>query len=339
VTPLRLGLAGFGRLARDYYLPALRAAPDVRLVAVADPLPESRAAAAVRCPGAHVYETLSAMLDGAALDALLVASPPSAHLAAWRAASTARIPAFVEKPILLSHELPLLDGREDGARVMVDFNRRFWPPYVRARAIVAAGTLGTPLHLDFRLHLDVLGWSTVTRHRLAADEGGLAHDLGCHAIDLASWLLGEEPREVTAVASTRRWRDDHLRLGLAFPSGATADADLAHGARTRERLGIRGPGGRLWQDEPNMALHLERAGARRGRLAAKSLDMAVLAYRALRRSRSVGRASIQGALDAFVRAVRTGGPFEPGVADGLRNARWVAAAVRSAAAGGASARP
>ncbi len=48
--PLRIGLAGFGRLARDFYLPAFRFLSGARLVAVADPLRESRSAAADRPP-------------------------------------------------------------------------------------------------------------------------------------------------------------------------------------------------------------------------------------------------------------------------------------------------
>jgi predicted dehydrogenase len=183
---VRLGLAGFGRLARDAYLPALAALPDTRLVAIADPLPASRDAARARCPDVRTYETVTSLLEGEALDGLLVASPPSGHLTAWRAATAAGLPVFVEKPLLLAHEVPLIVAGDERAPVMVNFNRRFWPPYARARATVASGVLGTPVTLDFLLHLDVLGWSTVTRHRLAPEEGGLLHDLGSHAIDFAT---------------------------------------------------------------------------------------------------------------------------------------------------------
>jgi hypothetical protein len=69
------------------------------------------------------------------------------------------------------------------------------------------------------------------------------------------------------------------------------------------------------------------------------LDALTLGYRAFRRSQSMGRASIGGALAAFLHGLRTSSPFAPGFADGLRNARWVAAAARSAAAGGMAQRP
>lgn len=334
---LRLGLAGFGRLARGYYLPALARLPGARLVAVADPRPESRAAALARGGGVRATETVEELL-GESLDGLLVASPPSTHLAAWRAACAVGVPAFVEKPLVLSKDLARVAEDAD-ARVMVDFNRRFWPPYARARRAIRSGALGAPVAIDFQLHLDVLGWSTVTRHRLAAGEGGLVHDLGSHAIDLASWMTGEAPSEIAAVATTRRWPNDQLRLTLTFPSGATARADLAYGSRTRERIAARGPAGRLWQDEPNMALHVRAKDAPPSHLPARMHDVALLAVRGLWRARSFGRASIAAALAAFLDAVRRGEPFAPGAADGIRNAHEVAAAVRSLAEGGRPARP
>ena len=335
MSTLRLGIAGFGRLARESYVPALRSLPDVALVAVADPLPASRAAAS-RVRDVRAYDALPAMLADARLDGVLVASPPSAHLAAWRDASAAGVAVLMEKPLVLSHELDTLDGSEDRSRVMIDFNRRFWPPYARARALVAAGAVGRPAALHFHLHLDVLGWSTVTQHRLSEMEGGLIHDLGCHAIDLATWILDETPDRIAAVASTARWKDDHVRLELGFPSGAVATADLAYGDRTRERFVIEGPGGRIRLDEPNLALHVQRAGTRPSAIVERCRDAAVLAYRALRPSERVGRGSIRGSLAAFGGALRGLRPFDPGATVGLENARMVAAAVRSAATGGAT---
>lgn len=331
MKPLRLGLTGFGRLASDFYLPALRRITGARLVAVAEPLAERRARAQARLPHAAVVADLPELLGGSTIDALLVASPPSTHLAAWQAASAAGLPAFVEKPLLMVDELPLVEGvEEEEARVMVDFNRRFWPPYARARELVRAGALGAPVELEFRLHLDVLGWSTVTRHRLDPAEGGLAHDLASHALDLAAWIVGEEPEEIAAEEASAVGPGNELRLALRFAGGARARLDLAYGDRTRESLRVRGPLARLRLDEPNLALHLEPAGGRSPVLRERLLDLALLTFRALRRSRSFGRFSVHAALAAFVDAVRQGEPFSPGASDGLRNARWIETALRSA---------
>jgi predicted dehydrogenase len=222
---------------------------------------------------------------------------------------------------------------------MVDFNRRFWPAYGRVRDFVRHGTLGAPVHVEFGIHLDVLRWSVVTRHRFDLNEGGLLHDLGCHAIDLALQIVGQEPDHVTAVTSSRRWTDDQLRLRLDFPDGSSATCDLRYGDRTREWLVVRGPAKTACLAEPNMALHVAPSGAPRGPLTRWPLDALALGYRAVRRSQSMGRASIRAALCAFVQSLRTNAPFAPNFADGVHNARWVATAARSAATAGTPQRP
>ena len=165
----------------------------VRVVAVADPLAECRrgrrGAFSRRGDSCRAWRAAG----NSALDGVLVASPPSTHLDVWRAATARGIAAFVEKPLVLASELDALDGRDSDRRVMVDFNRRFWPPYLRLCALVRDGALGRPVHVEFSLSLDVLGWSQITRHRLDDREGGVLHDLGCHAIDLSTQLTGEAP--------------------------------------------------------------------------------------------------------------------------------------------------
>ena len=127
---LRLGLIGFGKLARDYYLPALHGLPGARVVGVADPLPASHSVARQRLPGVALFSGHRAMLDGVGLDAVLIASPPSTHLQVWSEATARGLAVFVDKPLLLSGQLDNLadrdvqddprgderDGREPGHR-------------------------------------------------------------------------------------------------------------------------------------------------------------------------------------------------------------------------------
>jgi predicted dehydrogenase len=338
-SALSIGVAGFGRLARDYYLPALRTLDGVRLVAVADPLAESRAEAARRMASLAVFPDPRSMLDTVRLDALLVASPPSTHLAIWNAAAARGLPVFMEKPFVLCGQLGEVADADGSSKLMLDFNRRFWPAYRRVAELLREGALGAPVDVDFRLHTDVLSWSTVTRHRFSEGEGGVLHDLGGHAIDLATTLLGGEPETVTARMSDARWRDDHLRLDLAFADGSAVRCDLAWGDRTRERLSVEGPRGRLSLADPNMALCLETKGAREPRFAARFRDLASFGYRALRRDRSMSRSSIRSALAAFIAAIREGKPFSPGFEDAVRNVRWLEAAARSAVEGRPAPRP
>ena len=88
---LNVGIVGFGRLAQAYYTPALRTLRSVRVVAVADPLPASRTTASKAFPDATTYCDYQDLLS-LPLDALLVATPPSTHLAILNAALRCPIP-------------------------------------------------------------------------------------------------------------------------------------------------------------------------------------------------------------------------------------------------------
>ena len=337
--PLRLGVAGFGRLVRDFYLPAFRSLREARVVGIADPLSPSRAAAEKLVKGAAIYSDHRDMLERGDLDGLLVASPPSTHLEIWQDAAAHGTAVFMEKPFVLTWQLPEVDRAAQNARLMLDFNRRFWPPYRRIAELVRGGEIGNPVEVEFVLRTDVFSWSTVTRHRLLPKEGGILHDLGGHAIDLAADLVGAEPVSVAAVSTSREWEGDGLRLNLAFEDGSTFRGFVGYDSDTCERLMVRGPLGRLTLRDPNMAIHLQRNGKRPPGLTARCRDLAAFADRVIRRDRSMTRYTVRGALASFVRSLRTGEPFSPGFDEAVSNVRWLEAAERSLADGQAVRRP
>src|SRR5260370_11367502 len=95
---IKTAIIGFGRLAQIYYAAALRNLPIAEIVAVADPLAASRAAAATSFPHAHTYADYHDLFEREHIDALLVASSPSTHLALWNEAARSQVPAFIEEP-------------------------------------------------------------------------------------------------------------------------------------------------------------------------------------------------------------------------------------------------
>lgn len=91
MTVLRLGLVGFGKIARDQHVPAIEKTPDVELLAVA-----SRN---VNADGVFNYTDLDEMLTAhPELDAIVMCQPPQVRFdAAWRALSAGKH-VFLEKP-------------------------------------------------------------------------------------------------------------------------------------------------------------------------------------------------------------------------------------------------
>ncbi len=328
----RLGVIGFGRLARDYYMPALRALGRDR-VAVADPSPESRAAAL--CAGAAAaYDTPEALLATESLAAVLIASPPSSHFAAWRATAARRLPVFMEKPFLLPGDLARIDPEDPACRrLMMNFNRRFWRPYRQMGTLLRAGRIGRPLRARFHLRSNVLAWSTVSRHRLDESEGGALYDLGSHILDLVAVTFEDPPSTIEARRSEPGSPTEAIRITLSYPSGFVVECDLAYGGSSRERVLIEGEAGRLRLDDANFRLWCEKRPSRSRRLVTRAVDCGTLASRAFLRDRSMLRASVRDALAAFLEALETDGPFRPGFFEARRVALWAEAAARSIASG------
>jgi predicted dehydrogenase len=326
---LQLGLAGFGRLARKYYVPALRALNGVTLSTVVDPLEASREAARAAFPGVATLADPGALFTQR-LDGIIVASPPSTHLALWNLAAGAGIPVLLEKPFALRGELGQAASSERERRLlMLDLNRRFWPPYRRIRESVRAGLVGDLEFVEIWLHVDIRPWCSVTSHRLQLGEGGVLYDLGSQAVDLVRWITGADPRDVSASSESRRWENDHVLLQLRFVGGLRAHCDLAYTERAVERVVVKGRHGEIRLFDPNMAVHLGRRGTTGRSALGWAGDLAVLCYRGLRRSHSMVRYTVAAALATFTDSISRGLPFSPGFEDAAANAIWLDAAARA----------
>ena len=83
IPPLRLAIAGFGKIAQTRHLPAIAAEPGVALVAVADP----KAAPS----GLPHFASLEQLLrEGPDIDAVALCTPPQMRSAQARIALAAR---------------------------------------------------------------------------------------------------------------------------------------------------------------------------------------------------------------------------------------------------------
>jgi predicted dehydrogenase len=329
--PLKLAIVGFGRLAQGYYAPALKILePDARYLIV-DPALESRDRAQKIFPEAKCFREVDEISE-TLIDAALIASPPSTHFLAWRTLATRNIPIFMEKPFPLPHELPLLDSlRGNGASLIINFNRRFWPPYRRLLDFVTAGAIGVARAASLQLIVDCMRWNSVTNHRVMEPEGGVLHDLGGHVVEFASRLFGSLPAEVSATRNVGL-DGDRVSLTLLWPDGRLADCTVGYGRPACEtilvvgstgRLSMTNPHGRIWPGERSSASW-----------AARMVDlMSVLTY-ALCPSRSLIRFTIRAALRAFLNGVRTGTLSGPSLDDAIRVAKVLAAGQESIVSGG-----
>ncbi|HEX7134203.1 MAG TPA: Gfo/Idh/MocA family oxidoreductase [Iamia sp.] len=248
----RIGLIGCGRLAALGYVPALRRAVGVELVAVADPDHRRRAEVVaahgdLRAGRVMAFPSAAALLDTIAVDAVSLATPAHLHVADAARAVAAGVDVLVEKPPA--------EGL-GGARALaalepapwVGFNRRFDPGVRAVRDVVPpTGDLDLTLAISYRRR----SW----RAHVAHDDALL--DLGPHLVDQARWLTGADVVSVTAsvVTHERAALELHTTRGLVR---VFARADGVH----RECIDLRDVDGHV------VARHLVGGpvGAVRGRV-------------------------------------------------------------------------
>lgn len=209
---LRIGVVGCGRIGQVHAL-SIQQTPHAELVAVADASMDVSGAAAQRfgVESRDVGEILSAR----DIDAVVIATSTATHFDMIQAAASARKAIFCEKPIDLSADrvrLCIDVVERAGLPFMTAFNQRFDPHFGALRARVAAGEIG-----------DVEIVSITSRDpapppvSYIEGSGGLFRDMMIHDLDMARFVLGEEPIQVFAAGSN-----------LVDPAiGAAGDVDTA----------------------------------------------------------------------------------------------------------------
>lgn len=193
---MRIGLVGAGRIGA-FHAATLTSLPSVDAVVVTDADADAVARVA-RDQGATPAGDLETLL--AAVDAVVIATATPGHAPVLRAAVSAGLPAFCEKPIAstLPDTIALVETCRNAATpVQVGFQRRFDRGYLAARAAVASGDLGRIHAIRAATHD-----RTPPRPGYLPTSGGLFRDCTIHDIDIVRFVTGREVVSVYATGAT-----------------------------------------------------------------------------------------------------------------------------------------
>ncbi|MFD7817118.1 bi-domain-containing oxidoreductase [Streptomyces sp. NPDC059785] len=315
-APVRLAFVGAGNYATSMLLPHLAQREGVTLSTVVTTTALSAANARHKFGFARATTDLDAVLGDPTVDAVFVVTRHSSHAELTRQALLAGKTVFVEKPLALTEDelSGVLAAVEESGndRLQVGFNRRFAPLLREARRRFGPRT--GPASLRYLVNAGRLehgSWylRQDTEGSRFAGEGG-------HFIDTASWLLGADPVSVYAVAASG---NEDLQVVLSYPDGSTAAISYVTTGSPgfpKETLDLIADGRVLRLDD------FVRASVH-GRKRWVSSRLA--------KARDKGQ---RAELDAFLEAVRTGGPM-PVPLDSLAATTAATLAVRTALAGGA----
>ena len=211
---LRFGILGAADIARKALIPAIEAAGNAELVALASRDVERGR----RLFSGAVHGDYQTLLDDRNVDAVYLPLPNNLHLEWTLRALAAGKHVLCEKPLALTaaEAEELAAAALSSGRVLMEaFMYRFHP---RIKSVVADLRRNPPSELSarFGFSLDAPG-----NYRLdPALGGGALLDVGCYTINLARWILGE-PAWVEASGRVAGV-DMTVDIRLGFPSGARA---------------------------------------------------------------------------------------------------------------------
>jgi predicted dehydrogenase len=321
-TPLRVVVAGAGNMGRAW-LATVTASPDVELVGVADidPAVARGAIASIGRPDVRIGGDAVVLAQETGAQALINVTIPAAHHPVTTAALLAGLPVLCEKPLAetVSSALSLVAAAEvTGQLFMVSQSRRWNPQLSVLRSMTSRlGAIGT-VTTDFFRAPRFGGF----REQMAYP---LLIDMAIHAFDSARFLLRTEPVSAYCQSYNPVWS------WFAGDANATAVFEMETGARYVFNGSWCSPGAEtswngvwrvsgekgtvLWNgdDDPEAYADVDLTGAE-----------------------SSPYSGIAGALEVFVRALRTGETPSGEVHENLMSLAMVEAAVQSARTGRAT---
>ncbi|HEY9029075.1 MAG TPA: Gfo/Idh/MocA family oxidoreductase [Burkholderiaceae bacterium] len=218
--PLKLGLVGIGKIARDQHIPALAADPRFELVACA-----SRHA---RVDGVANFPSVEAMLaEVKDLDAVSICTPPQAHFEAAVAALRAGKHVMLEKPpAATTRQIALLqsEAHRHGRTLFQTWHSRFAAGVDAAREWLRGRTLtgGTITWKE-----DVHYWHP--GQQWIWEPGGLGvFDPGINALSVLTEVLHDEAFVHQAVLDFPENQQAPIaaRLTLRTQAGVAVNADF-----------------------------------------------------------------------------------------------------------------
>jgi predicted dehydrogenase len=240
---LRVALIGGGNFARSTLLPELAAISRVEFQTVCSSSPEQGAALQQQYRFANASCEPGEVLADSSVDAVVISNRHSAHASMTIEALRHGKHVFVEKPLALDREE--LDAVAAALAVsqgslMVGFNRRFAPDYVRLRDWFRQRP--GPGTILYRINA---GWLPANHWVMDVREGGRFLGELCHYVDLAI-DLAQAPLKSIYATSVNGASGGDMSVTIQFEGSIQASlvyASSGHRRVDRERLELfRGEG-------------------------------------------------------------------------------------------------
>ena len=266
---IRVGIVGAGKMGLSH-LAIARALPDVEVVAVCD---TSRYVLSVlsKYVGVQTFTRYEKMIESAALEAVIIATPSSTHFHCAKLALERDLHLFVEKPLTLSAEQSLTLSQMALARRRVNqvgYHNRFIGTFREARRLIRSGALGGVSHI----HGSAFGQVVIkeqnrTWRARKSEGGGCLHDYASHVIDLMNFLVGPPTQVLGASLQTLFSEnvEDAVSALFAYPDRCTGILETNWSDETFRKMTttvvVQAARGKLVVDRQELKLYLREGAA------------------------------------------------------------------------------
>jgi 1,5-anhydro-D-fructose reductase (1,5-anhydro-D-mannitol-forming) len=239
---------GIGDIAVRRVIPAIQSETRSRLYGLVtrDPAKAGRY-------GVRAWTTLGEALADSAVDAVYVATPVFLHGRQTIQSLRAGKHVLCEKPMAMNEAeaAEMVRTAEECGRVFgVAYYRRAYPKVRRAKELIAAGAIGTPVLAELTCH-EWRGDDGPHRGWLldpARAGGGPLYDIGSHRIDVLNFLFGQ-PRRACGFLSNVVHRyavEDNATVMIDYADGVRGIVDVRWHSKIRcDECRIRGTEGEM----------------------------------------------------------------------------------------------
>lgn len=265
---LTVGVIGWGFMGKTH-TQALRSIPlfypdagfKIRLGGIASRRLEKAVEAKETAGFAFATDDYRELLAHDEIDVVSICTPNEQHEEMAIAALKAGKNVYLDKPVAVTYESAMRIARaaeEAPGKTRVVFNNRYLPATLRMKQLVEEGRLGRIMHFEARyLHSGSvdpnkpIGWKQTM-------QGGVLLDMGSHALDLLTWMIGYPVRGTCRMRTlyperpdgkggvVKELSDDHVVAILEMADGAVGTVEaskIATGSNDDLTIEIRGDRG------------------------------------------------------------------------------------------------
>ncbi len=230
MTTIRWGILGCGDVCEVKSGPGFQQADGSALTCVMRRTPLMAEDYATRHGVPNWTGDADALIEDPDVDAVYIATPPGSHLEYALKVCAVGKPCYVEKPMARSGaecDKMVKAFADAGVPLFVAYYRRGLPRFLKAKALIDSGALGTITGVDYRWEgiadpSHDPGWRVQAEHA----GGGLFLDLGSHTLDILDYMLGplQQPTGEARNAAGLYGVEDRVDLQFKLSCGAPGSA-------------------------------------------------------------------------------------------------------------------